>query len=220
MQDHSLLGHCCPREMVDRWIDEVLEFGFRSVVVGGDKIAYCSSVLQGRADVCAVVGFPQGACTKETKIFEAVDALKNGATEIDTVINFSRMKDKDYAYVKEEIADVVKAIQDKRPGTITKFIIYMPYDQDQPLKLTQDEIARAGEYIIEGGGNFIKYHNEHEFIVQRFKKEVESGTVQLKWSGCPVPDFAYMEKAISQGVTRFGTDWVPDALRKTTYFDR
>ena len=214
LQDHSLLGHCCPKEMLKQFAQEVIDYGFRSLVVHGDKVADAAALLEGRADIGAVVGFPQGANTTASKIFEAVDALKNGATEIDTVVNFSKMRDGDYKYVKDEIASVVKAIHDCRPGTVTKFIIYMPYDAMQPLRLTQDEISRIGDFIIEGGADFIKYFNDHEFIVNRFRKEVESGVIQLKWSGCPVPYFAMMERAIDQGVTRFGTDWMPQALKE------
>ncbi len=210
MQDHSLLGHCCPREDVQRFADEVLEYGFRSLVVNGDKVEYGVQLLEGRADVCAVVSFPQGAGTIEAKVFEAVDAVKKGAAEVDTVVNFSRMRNGEYDYVKREIAQVVQAAKDVNPDVVTKFIIYFPYDQDNPLRLTEDEISRVGEYIIEGGGDFIKYHGSHAFIVQRFRTEVEKGIVQLKWSGCP--DLPALAEGVRLGVSRCGTDSKPQQL--------
>ena len=94
----------------------------------------------------------------------------------------------------------------------------MPYDQNNPLRLTQDEISRIGDFIIEGVGDFIKYHVEHDFIVDRFATEVKEGSVQLKWSGAP--DMAAMVKAIEQGVTRFGHELVPQWLEaEPNYFE-
>lgn len=145
-----------------------------------------------------------------------MDAIRNGATEVDTVVNFSRLRNGEYDYVKNEIADVVKAAKDTKPDIVTKFIVYFPYDQNNALIPTEDEMARLGEYIIEGGGDFIKYHVMHDFIVKRFRSEVEKGIVQLKWSGCP--DLAHMVLAVEQGVTRFGTDNVPQQLRDNPDF--
>ena len=80
----------------------------------------------------------------------------------------------------------------------------------------EERAVELGEYIIEGGGDFIKYHVMHDFIVKRFRSEVEKGIVQLKWSGCP--DLAHMVLAVEQGVTRFGTDNVPQRLRDNPDF--
>lgn len=210
MQDHSLLGHCCTEEMVEKFGGEVLKYGFKSLVVGPDNVKNAARVLQGRADIGAVIGFPQGANTTAVKVYEAIDAIKNGATEVDTVVDFSRMREKKYDYVKNQIADVVKAAKDTKADAVTKFIIYMPYDQDSPLKLTEEETGIIGEFIIEGGGDFIKYFVHHDYIVNRFREEVERGIVQLKWSGCP--DLENMVAAIEQGVTRFGHELVPQWL--------
>ena len=211
MQDHSLLGHVCDKNAVKKFADEVLKYGFRALALGPDNVAYASSYLEGRADVSAVVGFPQGANTTKVKIYEAVDALKNGATEIDMVINFSRFRNGEYDYVKNEIADVVKACKDVRPQVITKFIIYMPYDQDNPLRLTQEESGIVGDFIMEGGGDFIKYFGHHDYLVKRY-----AGRCALKWSGCP--DLETMIRAAEQGVTRFGHERVPEWLEAAPDF--
>ena len=218
MQDHSLLGHCCTEDMVKKFADEVIKYNLKSLVIHGDNVKLAVDLLEGRAPVGAVCGFPQGANTTITKIREAEDAVRNGAAEVDTVVNFSRMREKKYDYVKDEISGLVKAVKDINPDVVTKFIIYMPYDQNNPLRLTQDEISRIGDFIIEGGGDFIKYHVEHDFIVDRFAAEVKEGSVQLKWSGAP--DMAAMVKAIEQGVTRFGHELVPQWLEaEPNYFE-
>lgn len=204
--DHSILGHCCTREQVEKFAREVVEYGFRSICVNGANVAYAAELLKDKADVAAVVSFPQGAGTTAAKIFEAIDAIRNGASEVDVVINFPRMKDKDYDYVKNEIVEIVKAVKAEKADVITKFIIYMPYDNMNPMRLTHEEIRMVGRFIIEGGGDFIKYNEEHDFIVETFKEDVEKGIVQLKWSGCP--DIPMMVKAIEQGVTRIGQDSV------------
>jgi deoxyribose-phosphate aldolase len=210
-QDHSLLGHVCTTERVKRLCDEVLEFGFAAAVIGPDNVGYAASLLDGRAGVGAVIGFPQGANTTAVKIAEAVDAIKNGATELDTVINFSQVRNGELGYVKREIADVVKAAKDQKPDVITKFIIYMPYDHLNPLAPTEEEAGIISEFIIEAGGDFIKFVSHLEFLTKNFK-----GKAQLKWSGAT--SFEDMVKAMEMGVTRFGHELVPQGLRERPDF--
>ena len=207
MQDHSPLGHILPNEEIKKWADEVLEYGFRSLCVNGDKIDYVKNYFEGRAKISAVVSFPQGAGTKEAKIFESVDAIKRGADDVDVVVNFSRMRMGDYAYVKEEIADVVKAVKDVNPDAVTKFIVFMPYIPTSELRPTKDELARFAEYIMEGGGDYFKYFTEHDFVVERFASEIKAG--QLKLKRCGTGSIQEQLKCIEQGVTIFGTEDVP-----------
>lgn len=211
MQDHSPLGHIFPNEEIKKWADEVLDYGFRSLCVNGDKIEYVKSYFEGRAKISAVISFPQGAGTKEAKIFEAVDAIKKGADDIDVVVNFSRMRNGEYSYVKEEIADIVKAAKDANPNTVTKFIVFMPYDATNPLRPTTDELTRFGEYIMEGKGDYFKYFTEHDFVVERFAKEIKEGSLKLK--RCGTQSVEEMLKCVEQGVSIFGTDEFPKMLK-------
>jgi deoxyribose-phosphate aldolase len=210
-QDHSLLGHVCPKEKVKKWCDEVIEYGFASVVLGPDNIKYAASLLESRAGIGAVIGFPQGANTTKIKIREAVDAIKNGATEIDTVINFTKVRDGDFKYVEREIAGVVNAAKDKNPKTITKFIIYMPYDFENPLAPTEEEAGIVSELIIKAGGDFIKFINYLEFLTTKFK-----GRAKFKWSGAP--SLEKMVEAMEMGVSRFGHEMVPKWLKERPDF--
>jgi len=212
MQDHTLLGHCCTKADVERCVNEVLKYGFKAICVNGANVAYAAELLQGRASVASVVGFPQGASTTASKIFEAVDAVRNGADEVDVVVNFPKIREKDYDYVKNELTEVVKAVKAENSKALVKFIIYMPYDHLSPLSLTEEEIGVIGQMIIDCGGDFIKYAGNHEYIIERFKEDVQQGRVMLKWSGCP--DYETMLKAYEQGVTRIGHDGVPQWLEE------
>ena len=113
VQDHSILGTYCPRSDVKKFCEEVLEYGFAAVYVNPCDVSYAKSILGDRAGVGTVIGFPQGATTTRTKIFEALEAIDNGATELDVVINVSRLKDGDTAYVENELTQFVKAVKGK-----------------------------------------------------------------------------------------------------------
>src|SRR5579862_5544014 len=95
MQDHSILGSYCKKADVKRFCEEVLEYGFASVYVNPCDVALAKSIIGNKAAVGTVIGFPQGATTTKTKIFEALEAIDNGANELDIVINISRLKDGD-----------------------------------------------------------------------------------------------------------------------------
>ena len=95
--------------------------------------------------VCTVIGFPNGYSTTKTKVFETQDAVKNGADEIDMVINVTKLKDDDKDFVVNEIKEIKKACE----GHNLKVII-------ETDLLTKEEIKRACEYAIEGGADFVK----------------------------------------------------------------
>lgn len=107
--DHTLLKPEAGREAVEKLCGEAAQYRFASVCVNADYIARCAASLEGRAGVATVIGFPLGATTTETKAFEARQAVQLGATELDMVVNMGRLKDKDYAFVLEDIRAVVEA---------------------------------------------------------------------------------------------------------------
>jgi deoxyribose-phosphate aldolase len=98
--------------------------------------------------VCTVIGFPLGANTIESKVFEAVDAVKRGATEVDMVLNVSMLKSGDYDYVKKEIEEVVKAV--KSYGDIVVKVIL------ETCYLTVEEKVKACQLTKEAGADFVK----------------------------------------------------------------
>ena len=108
--DHTLLKADASKEAIRQLCREAKEYDFKSVCVNSGNIPLCKEELAG-SDVliCTVVGFPLGACTTETKVFETKDAIAKGADEIDMVINIGRLKDNDMDYVTEEIRQLKEA---------------------------------------------------------------------------------------------------------------
>jgi len=147
MVDHTILKPEATREMVEVLCKEAIEYNFAAVCVNPYHVKFCKEILKD-ADikVATVVGFPLGANTKEVKAYETIDAINNGADEIDMVINIGAMKDQDYFTVKEDIKSVVEAAKGK---AIVKVII-------ETCLLTDEEKIKACELSMEAGAEFVK----------------------------------------------------------------
>lgn len=118
--DHTLLKPDADRESIQKLCDEARKHGFYTVCVNSANVRLAASFLSGSSvKVCAVVGFPLGAGTPGSKGFEAREAVRCGADEIDMVLNIGALKSRDYALVTEDISRVVKAV----PGKIVKVIL-------------------------------------------------------------------------------------------------
>jgi len=145
--DHTLLKPDATRSQIERLCDEARQFRFASVCVNPTWVALCSERLQGtEVAVCTVVGFPLGANTPETKAFETRQAVQQGATEIDMVINIGRLKSAEYDTVRDDIAAVVQAAG---PAAHVKVIIETCY-------LTDEEKIRACILAMEAKAHFVK----------------------------------------------------------------
>ena len=108
--DHTLLKPDCTDEQIKKLCEEAKNYNFASVCVNPGYIKLCASLLEGTGvDVCTVVGFPLGATSTESKVFETKQAIKDGATEIDMVINVSWLKEHDDEYVLNEIRAIRRA---------------------------------------------------------------------------------------------------------------
>lgn len=145
--DHTLLKPEATAEDVKKLCKEALEYNFASVCVNGCYTKLVSTELFGSGvKTCTVVGFPLGAMSKEAKAFETIDAIKNGANEIDMVINIGALKDKNYTLVKEDIEEVVNVAKGK---AIVKVII-------ETCLLTEEEKIKACEIAKEAKADFVK----------------------------------------------------------------
>jgi deoxyribose-phosphate aldolase len=110
MIDHTLLVPDATKEQLRKLCEEARKYYFATVCVNATNIRFCSGLLEGSSvKPIAVVGFPLGAMTPTAKAFEAREAVRNGAQEIDMVINVGAMKNKDYGLVLDDIAAVVGA---------------------------------------------------------------------------------------------------------------
>ena len=145
--DHTILKPEATVEEVKKLCKEAKEYNFASVCVNGCYSKLVSTELAG-SDVktCVVVGFPLGSMTKEAKAFETTDAIKNGANEIDMVINVGALKDKNYDLLKDDIEAVVNAAKGK---AIVKVII-------ETCLLNDEEKVKACEISKEANADFVK----------------------------------------------------------------
>lgn len=144
--DHTILKPIATKEDVRRICDEAKTYGFFSVCINPYWVTYAKELLKGTdVKVCTVIGFPLGANTTAVKEYETADALKNGADEIDMVINIGALKSGDYETVLNDIAAVRKACE----GKILKVII-------ETSQLTEEEKVKACQLAAEAKADFVK----------------------------------------------------------------
>ncbi len=146
--DHTLLKPDATPQEIEKLCKEAREYGFAAVCVNPPFVKQCDDLLRGSdVAIAVVVGFPLGAHTTATKVFETEQAIVDGATEIDMVLNIGELKAKRDAYVREDIRAVVNAAH--RGGAIVKVII-------EAALLTDEEKVRACEMAKEAGADFVK----------------------------------------------------------------
>lgn len=197
--DHTNLKNTSTLKDIEKLCNEAIKYKFASVCVYPYYVPLVSKLLEGtNVEVCTVIGFPSGMSTKETKAYEAIDAIEKGATEIDMVINVAALKNKDYDYVKEEIEE----IRDSIDGKTLKVII-------ETCLLTSDEIIKMTEICNETFVNFIKTSTgfseygarvEDVELMNKYKCEV----LEIKASG-GIRDIDTAINMINAGATRIGT---------------
>ncbi|USK90847.1 deoxyribose-phosphate aldolase [Rossellomorea marisflavi] len=147
MIDHTLLKPEATKEQVEILCQEAKEYTFASVCVNPTWVAYAHELLEGtQVKVCTVIGFPLGASTPEVKAFETKDAIANGATEVDMVINIGALKSGDDALVKRDMEAVVAASKGK---ALSKVII-------ETCLLTDEEKVKACKLAVEAGADYVK----------------------------------------------------------------
>ena len=146
MIDHTMLKADASRKTIVRYCKEAREHKFASVCVNSAFAPLVAKELEGSGvKTCCVVGFPLGAMLTTAKAFEAAEAVKAGAQEIDMVINISALKDKDYSFVEEDIRAVAEASGD----ALVKVII-------ETCLLTDEEKVKACELSVKAGAAFVK----------------------------------------------------------------
>lgn len=197
--DHTNLKNTATLKDIEKLCNEAIEYNFASVCVYPYYVPLASKLLKkSNVEVCTVIGFPSGMSTKETKVYEAIDAVEKGAKEIDMVINIAALKNKDYKYVKEEIEEVRDAID----GNTLKVII-------ETCLLTPKEIIKMTEICNETFVNFIKTSTgfseygarvEDVELINKYKNDL----LEIKASG-GIRDIDTMEDMINAGATRIGT---------------
>lgn len=146
--DHTLLKANATKEQVMQIVAEAKQYDFASVCINPYWVSTVSDALKG-TDVatCTVIGFPLGANTTAVKVVETIDAIENGATEVDMVINVGELKAGNIVMVENEIKQLAEAAHER--GVILKVII-------ETALLTKEEIILASQATVDGGADFVK----------------------------------------------------------------
>lgn len=200
--DHTLLKATATEEQITELCKQAIEYQFKTVCVPTCYVALCRHLLRETdIGVTTVVGFPLGNETPAAKAFEAKEAVMNGATDVDTVINIGALKDKKYEYVQFDIEEVVKAAKGADPNTIVKVIIETCY-------LTPDEIEKATELVMAAGADFVKTSTGFgtggaTLEDVKLMKKVVGDKIQIKAAG-GIGDTATAEAMIKAGASRLG----------------
>ena len=203
--EHTLLKQNAAREEVIKLLEEAGKYKFLGVCVNPCNVSFARQYLNDTNNkdikVVTVIGFPLGQSTTEIKILETIDAVKNGADEIDMVINGGKLKDGEYDYVADEISKIKFACQGRNLKVILETDL-----------LTPEEIKTACELCIKGGADFVK--TSTGFVkngvgakaedVKLMYETVKNAGLQVKASG-GIRDKETALKMIEAGAIRLGT---------------
>jgi deoxyribose-phosphate aldolase len=148
MIDHTVLKADASQDQIAQLCFEARKYRFASVCVNPTNVRLCAELLNGSGvDVCTVIGFPLGATSGEAKVFESQQAMRDGATELDMVINVGALKSRDYEIVERDIASIARVCH--ADGAILKVII-------EAALLTDEEKVIACQLAKVAGADFVK----------------------------------------------------------------
>ncbi len=196
--DHTLLSPTATKDQIKELCDQAIAHSTASICINPCYVPFAVEYLAGRVPVCTVVGFPLGASTTASKVFEAKEAIHNGAAEIDMVINNGFLKSRDYSAVAAEIKAIKEAIGDK----ILKVII-------ETCLLTHDEKIRMCHIVEEAGADYIKTSTGFSTggatpeDISLFHREI-GGRVKIKAAG-GIKTYEDILKMIECGANRLGS---------------
>lgn len=196
--DHTLLAQTATWEKIREILDDAMKYHTASACIPAAYVKQAAEYVQGRLPICTVIGFPNGYHTTAVKVFETKDAVANGASEIDMVINIGFLKDKRYKEIEEEIRQVHVACD----GRILKVII-------ETCLLTEEEKIKMCEIVTKAGAEFIKTSTGFSTggatfeDVELMRKHV-GANVKVKAAG-GIASFADAEKFVVLGADRLGT---------------
>ena len=201
MVDHTNLKAFAVREDFQKLCDEAVEYGFKSVAINTYPVAMCREMLQGsRVLTGAAVGFPLGQMTIASKVAEAENAILDGCQEFDYVMNVGKAREHDYAYIEEEMRQMVAA--GRRAGICVKVIFETCY-------LTEEEIIEVAKIASRVKPDFVKTSTgfgtagaKAEHV--RLMKQYAGPDVQVKAAG-GIRSWEQAKAMIDAGATRLGT---------------
>lgn len=196
--DHTLLSQTATFDDIKALCDDAIKYGVASVCISPTYVKRAKGYVGNEMKICTVIGFPNGYNTTEVKVFETIDAIKNGADEIDMVINLGWVKDGKFDLILDEIKKI-KAACGKR---ILKVII-------ETCLLSEEEKIKMCKVVTEAGADFIKTSTGFSKSGATFEDiklfaENVGENVRIKAAG-GISSLSDAEKFISLGASRLGT---------------
>ena len=196
--DHTLLAQKATWEEIRGILDDAMKYHTASACIPPSYVKRAAEYVNGRLPICTVIGFPNGYSTTTTKVFETKDAVADGASEIDMVLNIGFLKDRRY----DEIEAEIRAVHEACGGRILKVII-------ETCLLTDEEKIKMCELVTKAGAEFIKTSTGFSkagatFADVKLMKEHVGPGVKVNAAG-GISSFDDAEKFIELGADRLGT---------------
>ena len=204
--DHTLLSVAATWDEIRDVVDDGIRFETASVCIPPRFVQAAAAHAAGRVKICTVIGFPNGYNTTAAKVFEAKDAVENGAAEIDMVIPVGLVRDGAYAQVEAEI----RAVKAACGGKLLKVII-------ETCLLTDDEKRRMCAVVAAAGADYIKTSTGFQAGGATFEdvalmREASPDTLKIKAAG-GIASFADAERFLALGADRLGTSRLVKILK-------
>lgn len=196
--DHTLLKQTATMKDIEKICDDAIANNTASVCIPPVYVKQAKDYVKGKMKICTVIGFPNGYNTTSTKVFETAQAVKDGADEIDMVINIGKVKENNYEYILNEI----NKIKEECNGKLLKVII-------ETCLLTEDEKIKLCEVVSNSKADYIKTSTGFSTAgatledIMLFKNHIKNGK-KIKAAG-GIKDFQDAQKFIEAGADRLGT---------------
>ena len=201
MIDHTNLKAYATKEDFKKLCDEAKEYGFKSVAINTYPVKMCKKFLRG-SDVLtgAAIAFPLGQMTIESKVTEAKNAIKDGCQEFDYVLNVSKVKEHDYAYIEEEMKQMIQVARDA--NICAKVIFETCYLEEEEIIEVAKIASRVKPDFVKTSTGFGTAGAKEEHV--RLMKKYAGKEVEVKAAG-GIRSFDDALKMIEAGATRLGT---------------
>ncbi len=196
--DHTLLKQIATMKDIEKICDDAIANNTASVCIPPVYVKQAKDYVKGKMKICTVIGFPNGYNTTSTKVFETAQAVKDGADEIDMVINIGKVKENNYEYISNEINKIKEACN----GKLLKVII-------ETCLLTENEKIKLCEVVSNSKADYIKTSTGFSTAgatledIILFKNHIKNGK-KIKAAG-GIKDFQDAKKFIEAGADRLGT---------------
>lgn len=206
--DHTLLTQTATWNEIREILEDAMKYKAASACIPAAYVKQAAEYVEGKLPICTVIGFPNGYHTTAVKVFETKDAIANGASEIDMVINIGFLKDKKYQEIEEEIRQVHAACE----GKLLKVII-------ETCLLTEDEKIRMCKIVTQAGAEYIKTSTGFSTAgatledVELMKQHV-GANVKIKAAG-GISSFEDAEAFLHCGADRLGTSRLVKIIKQT-----